>query len=174
MLHSPGYRTLLDALLIAGLALAVICDVRARRIPNAVTAPIALAGLALNAAAAGWAGLGDSFGGLLVGIGLLLPVWLAGGMRAGDLKLLGMVGALRGVHFVLGTTLFGALAGGVIALLGLAVRGGTLSVLRNVGAHLTRMVLLQAPVEIEPAAGSFQICYALAIAAGAAVSAWRF
>ncbi|MBI3947750.1 MAG: prepilin peptidase [Armatimonadetes bacterium] len=157
----------LVALAAAALAVAVAFDVRSRRVPNAVTVPAAALGLALRGILLGREGIGDGLGGLAVGLCLLLPVWTAGGVGAGDVKLLGAVGAVCGTRFVVWTMLLGAIAGGVMALAALALRGGGKEVLRNVGRQVRSMAALRTLTEVEPTPRSFRMSYAAAIALGA-------
>jgi prepilin peptidase CpaA len=64
----------------------------------------------------GWAGLGWSLLGTLIGLGLLLPAYAIGGMGAGDVKLLAGVGAwVWGTH-TLWAFCLSAIIGGVIAV----------------------------------------------------------
>jgi prepilin peptidase CpaA len=104
------------------LTFAVLTDLRAHRIPNALTALGLVAGLLLQSAYGGWHGLSTGVLGALVGLGVLLPFHVLKGMGAGDVKL----AAAAGAYLSPGTALFGALAtlvaGGVCALLWLAVQ----------------------------------------------------
>lgn len=98
-------------------ALATATDLYGRRIPNRLTLPAAVAGLALHTGADGGLGLGSSLAGLLVGSASFLPFYLRGGLGAGDLKLLGAVGALLGLRQTYHALIAIALFGGAWALL---------------------------------------------------------
>ena len=106
-------------LLASLLALAAAWDVRTRRIPNGLT----LAGLAAGFL---WHGVRGGGPGLLLsgeGVGVAALAFLpyaVRGLGAGDVKLLGAVGALAGPAFMLWTLLGAALAGGPLALAWLA------------------------------------------------------
>ncbi len=104
------------------LVLAAACDIRSHRIPNWLT----LAGLAVGLAWHGWQGGGPGWLMSLEGIGVaglaLLP-YAVRGLGAGDVKLLGAVGALLGPVFLLWTLLGTILAGGLLALGWAAMRG---------------------------------------------------
>lgn len=73
-----------------------IIDLRTHRIPNALTAGAAVAGFAWNLWATGSSGALASCGGLLSGLAVLLPFYLAGGLGAGDVKAMAAVGAFLG------------------------------------------------------------------------------
>jgi prepilin peptidase CpaA len=74
-----------------------VTDLRERRIPNLVTGPAIVAGLMLHTICGGWRGVGDSAlaGGIAGGIFLIF--YLAGGMGAGDVKLMAAVGCIAGL-----------------------------------------------------------------------------
>ena len=102
------------SLLCAGIG--SVTDVRERRIPNLVTGPAIVAGLMLHAIYGGWRGLGDSaLAGLIAG-GIFLVFFLAGGMGAGDVKLMTAVGCIAGLSALPLVVIATALAGGVLAL----------------------------------------------------------
>ena len=71
-------------------------DWRFRRIPNWLTVPALVAGIALNSLAAGWVGAKESLLGVGLGLGLLLPFVLIRSLGAGDWKLVGALGAFLG------------------------------------------------------------------------------
>lgn len=83
---------------------AAVCDFRTKKIPNRLTVPAFLAALvyhgAVGAMTGGWSGCGwallMALAGFGVGFGILLVLWLIGGGGAGDVKLMGAVGAWLG------------------------------------------------------------------------------
>jgi prepilin peptidase CpaA len=95
---------------------AVCTDLRSRKIPNRLTYSAMVFLLAYYTTAYGFAGCWFSVKGLLLGTGILLPVYLIGGMGAGDAKLLGVVGAALGMQGVFTAFLFSSLLGGLYAL----------------------------------------------------------
>ena len=102
-------------------------DFRWLRIPNAVTYPTMLVGLALGALEAFPGGLFtrgliDHVAALVLAFALSYPFFAAGGLKAGDAKLLMAIGAVRGVSFFLVSALYGALLGGLIAVGFIATR----------------------------------------------------
>lgn len=154
-------------LVIVGLA--AVIDVGTRRIPNVLTFGGALAGVLYQIVANGPAGLGSSAGGWGVGILLFLPMYLVRGMGAGDVKLLGAVGAWLGLVGVLWAGLYTVFAGGVLALVVGAARGYLGKAFQNLWALLVfwRVSGVQpAPgLTIDDAPGP-RLPYGVAIAAG--------
>lgn len=149
----------------AGVLIATVVDIRTRRIPNELTATMAGVGVAL--AAAGLSGLPvwASVAGSLLGLALMMPGHLLGATGAGDVKLMGAIGAIVGPAAVFNTFLFTAIAGGLLALL-VAVRrrrlGATLAV---TGRLLAGSAAAQQEVRSAPVARRF--AYGPAIAVGA-------
>lgn len=110
--------------------------------------------------------------GLICG-GLFLIFWLAGGMGAGDVKLMTAVAAIAGMPLVTYLLILTALAGGVMAL-GLALwRGRLRETIRNLGALALhhRMEGLSPHPELNLAnARTLRLPYALAVVAGTATT----
>lgn len=94
---------------------AAATDLRTRRIPNLLSVTGALLGLLAFVELRGVAGIGQSLAGLGLGMGLMLPGYLLRSTGAGDVKLMGAVGAVLGWERVLlafvGTMLAGAAIG---------------------------------------------------------------
>ena len=108
---------------LAVLAVATFTDLRSRRVPNWLTLPFLLAGIAVGSWLHGWPGLGHSLSGL--GLGALLfgiLCWM-GGMGMGDVKLCAAIGAWVGPSQLVTALVITGLAGGVMAI-GWAVSGG--------------------------------------------------
>ena len=109
----------MDVTRIAPVVIAVVAafiDVRSRRIPNVLTFPGAAAGLVFHASTTGASGLGYAAAGWLTGVAIFLPLFLLRGMGAGDVKLLGAVGAWVGPVGALWCAFYSVMAGGVLAL----------------------------------------------------------
>jgi len=173
-----------SALLVIAVLVGAYSDWRWRRLPNWLTLGTALAGLALGLAGRGLDGGKDSLIGWLLGIALLFLPFALGGMGAGDVKLMGAVGALRGPSFVFISFIYTALIGGVVSLVLMAYQGRLCPLLKSVLGWLwlaLRCVFLYrslpplgssqllAPAGEEGVAGKpklTSIPYGLAIAAG--------
>jgi prepilin peptidase CpaA len=125
-----GLLAVQDVILAAFVVTIIVTDWRSRRIPNAVTYPTMVIGLALgaieSAGPAGFpgslfpaglhGGLVDHVAGLAIGFLVAYPFYAGGGLKAGDGKFLMAVGALMGTLFLLQAAVWGALVGGVIAI----------------------------------------------------------
>ena len=96
-------------------AMAAFWDLRTSRIPNWLTFPAIVLGVAANAAKSGLPGLWEGMVGTLVGAGLFIIPFVLGGMGAGDVKMLAAVGAIAGPQAAFRTFLYGAIVGGVMA-----------------------------------------------------------
>jgi len=162
----------LNTVLIFMLLISLYTDIVERKIYNWTTIPAAVLGVILNFLADGAPGLKTSLMGLLTGLAVFLLPFLLGGMGAGDVKLMGAIGALKGPFFVFQVALYSAVAGGIIALAVLVYQ-------RELGAALKRIrtafILLfsgsfccrglQNQLEVTDA-GRSSFPYALAIASG--------
>lgn len=106
------------------LVIAAVIDGLKLKVPNWITFPMIVAGWIASTMVFGWAGLGWSLVGTVVGLALLMPAYAIGGMGAGDVKLLAGVGAWVGATHTFWAFLVSALVGGVIALVMVLVRHG--------------------------------------------------
>jgi len=160
----------LSALVLAAAA----CDVRTRRVPNQLIAlglVIALVTQCLEAgvAAGSWAWLT----GAATGMGLFIGLYLIGGMGAGDVKLMGAVGAFTGALGALHIALLGCIAGGALALVMTLMR-------KEARAGLSNLLLLlplgigvtRTDLDACRAGAATKVPYAVAIAIGALLVAW--
>ncbi|MGI5922035.1 MAG: A24 family peptidase [Syntrophomonadaceae bacterium] len=108
---------IIDVILLGLILIAVWFDVKERRIPNRVILAGLIAAMLNHLLRGDYMGFLLSIKGLALGIGLLIVPYLLGGLGAGDVKLLGMIGALKGGPFVINTFLWMALIGGIIAVI---------------------------------------------------------
>ncbi|MDC3416945.1 A24 family peptidase [Aquibacillus salsiterrae] len=115
---------ILNTLLFIILSICVITDLKSRKIYNKVIFPSFILALLFHIIIDGLSGLTSSLLGFVVGFALLLIPYLMGGMGAGDVKLLALIGAIKGVSFVLVTAIYMALIGGVIGLVLITFRKG--------------------------------------------------
>jgi len=102
---------------------AVVWDLRTRRIPNVLTFGATVAALAVHWYFGGLDGAGRTVGGWAVGCAFFFPFFALGRMSAGDVKLLGAVGAWLGPMAAVWVALFTSIAGGVMGLILAAYAG---------------------------------------------------
>ncbi len=155
-------------------------DVRSRRIPNklvlvGVVLGLGLngflpAGLGFNSEVSGGLGWLAAFKGLALGIAVLLPIYLLRAMGAGDVKLMGMVGAFLGTSDLIGAVIATFIAGGLMALVVALWSKQLMSMLHNVKLMLVsglfRMNAGQLPVMNDLPVSVARLPYAVAITAG--------
>jgi len=154
------------------LSVAAITDIRSYKIPNFLTFSGMLCGILYHTVQNGLSGFLFSAGGVLVGMSLLIIFYLAGGMGAGDVKLLGSVGAFLGVKAVLMVGLYTAIIGGVYALLLIVLNPvESKSMVTRTYISLRTFVCRGELIAIPPGADEkkLSLCYGVAIALGAMV-----
>jgi prepilin peptidase CpaA len=153
------------------LAAAVWWDVRASRIPNALTLPALAAALAWTGIVGGWAGAGGAAGSAGVALALLFLPFALGWLGAGDVKACAVLAALWGLEVFLPALWWMLVVGGLMAL-ALVIGRGELGDLLGRWARsvwltiLSRRVVYVAPAE-RSAAGT-GLPFAVAIGLGAA------
>lgn len=103
-----------NILLLMLVSLSAAFDAKERRIPNKITFLGIIVGLLFNLITGGWMGLFNSFLGLVAGIAIFFIPFAIGGMGAGDVKLMGAIGALMGWRFSMETAIYSALVGGLM------------------------------------------------------------
>ncbi|WP_088036689.1 prepilin peptidase [Evansella clarkii] len=123
---------LLNILLFSVLIICLITDLKSRKIYNKVIFPSLLLALLLNVILHGWSGLTGSLLGFAAGLGILLIPYLMGGMGAGDVKLLALIGAIKGASFVFATAILMGVIGGLIGLGIILFRKGFLQRMKSV------------------------------------------
>lgn len=97
--------------------LALINDIKSHKIKNLIVFPFMIAGLITNYFESGLNGLIDSLIGTFVPLAALMILYVLRMLGAGDIKLLGAIGAVMGLEFVVFAAFYSFLAGGAIAVL---------------------------------------------------------
>jgi prepilin peptidase CpaA len=120
---------------------AAIMDIRSRRIPNALTAPLTVMGLLYSLSHGGLGGFGQAAAAtVLVALPYALLFIFAGG-GAGDAKMMGGLGAWLGVPAGVVVLVTVAVTGGAMGLLNLAAHRQLLPGLRRIGASFYVMLI---------------------------------
>lgn len=148
-------------------------DIKNRKIPNLLTGPAFLLGLVLHLSLDGWHGLWTAFvAGLICGT-IFLVFYLAGGMGAGDVKLITAVGCICGLPNISYLLVMTVLTGGAMAVVLAVMRGRLKETLSNVGAlasHHAQQGLTPHPEHNVRNSSTLRLPYGLAIAAGCTIT----
>lgn len=128
---SPDCMYLLFAALCASAG--AMSDVCSRRIPNLLTGSSVALGLLLHLGAGGWRQMGMAAVAGLVGGAVFFVFFVAGGMGAGDVKLMAAVSLIAGFGHLEEMFLAIVLAGGLFAAALAVMRGRLKATLTNVG-----------------------------------------
>ncbi|MGH7900012.1 MAG: A24 family peptidase [Candidatus Binatia bacterium] len=166
----------LSTIAVIGVSLtACIFDLRTRRIPNLLTLVAAVAAWSFFLAQGGLSALGWSVTGWLLGVLMFFPFFLLGGMGAGDVKLLGALGAWLGPLAAIHLAFYTAIAGGVMALIVVLARGYLGEAFLNIWLLLTYwrvQGLHRHPTLTLEESRAPRLAYAIPIAAGAVATLW--
>lgn len=160
------------AFLIGCFTVAISTDFLYQKIPNWLILITGVGGIVGNSVFDQVSGMLFSISGLFTGLMCFLPLYVFGRMGAGDVKLLAAVGAVVGPGTVLTAALMTILAGGLLALAYITVRGGLPALLRRYSSMFV-LLTAQQPQYIPPAPGEaagLRFPYALAIACGTALA----
>src|SRR6187401_3320193 len=107
-------------------------DLRTRRIPQLLTFGGALAAFVFHSINGGWDAGVASAAGWAVGIAIFFVPFALGGLGAGDVKLLGALGAWLGPTGIFWAALYTGVAGGVLAIVVALASGYMRRALANV------------------------------------------
>ena len=136
MSTADGIALARDGVLLATLAVALVTDATRGKVYNWLTLPAIGLGLLINFVAgaldqAQGNALADAFGaplidglmGLALALGIFGTAYLLHMLGGGDVKLMGAVGALKGLRFFIDAAVLTACAGAVLAVVVLVWRG---------------------------------------------------
>jgi prepilin peptidase CpaA len=154
----------IDILLCATLIIALVIDLKTRRIPNALTLPAMLLGILF---AASWkeAAMRAGLVVLVLGGGYLL--FAVGIIGAGDVKLAAAVASLKGWDFLVTTLIGAAIVGLFVAIFALAKRGDLFPFMRRIGGAVRDVALRGIAPGPILGADKQTIPYAVVLAGGA-------
>jgi prepilin peptidase CpaA len=152
-------------LVLAACSVAVATDLRTRRIPNWLTAALAVAALCFHAVTGGFAGFGISLATLVVVLFIGFVTFSFGWLGGGDVKLLAAGAAALGFPDAVPFLVYTAIGGGILAIVFAIATGRLGSVMKSV-ALLLRPFAYKGTTPVAPA-NPIMLPYACAIAFGA-------
>ncbi|MCA9489655.1 MAG: prepilin peptidase [Myxococcales bacterium] len=126
----------IDVVLLGGMGVAAVTDLRSGKIPNALTFTMMIMGIVMNATLGG-----DPLVGLIgcaAGFAIHYPLWMLGVEKAGDAKLFMGIGACVGWRELVEASIWLAIVYVPVALLLLTVQGKLPNLLKSVRYLLDR------------------------------------
>ena len=148
------------------LLIAVLTDIRSSRIPNWLTFSAMGFALAGHAWMNNVDGLLFSSAGLATGLGLFFLIYLAGGIGAGDVKLMAAIGAFVGVYGVLSCAWLAMIIGGIYAIGAMCYQWGLAATGQRLVYAAYGAVVVGGSAWSRELSLPFKLRYGLAIAAG--------
>jgi prepilin peptidase CpaA len=159
-------ESVIGVLLIAVLFVAVYLDIRTSRIPNWLTVTATGSGLLTHILLQGVQGAIFSLTGLGAGLTLFLILYFLGDMGAGDVKLMGAVGAMVGPDGAIICSILAIVVGGIYALATMCYQWGVGNTARKLGSAWYGALSLSDSRPVDSPALPCHLRYGLAIASG--------
>lgn len=177
-LHKQLFLYLFFLCLFLMLALAIITDLKDRKIPNKLVLFGLIASLVLQSLSMQVAGSLNWLAGVAVAFACFIPLYLLRAMAAGDVKLMMAVGGFLGYPLILSAVVYSYLAGGVIAICYVLVMGRFRQLIQSLYAlfinkfiKMTSGVNVYDEQEVKPSVG--RMPFALAIALGTFITMFQ-
>jgi len=139
-----------QALLLLVVVTAAIFDYKERRVPNWLALAGLLRGVSVNFGLSQTDGLVTSLEGLGLAFLIYFPLYVLRGMGAGDVKLMGAVGAIVGPANWLWILVLTSMFGAVMAIILVLYKGRLRRTFQNLGMLLISVRYGQAPYESNP------------------------
>ncbi len=132
------------------LIIASIADLLYKKIPNRLTYSSLVIGIFFQLAFKGSDGLFHSLQGIGIGFALTFIIYLAGGLGAGDVKLMAAIGAFLGPKEIFLAFIFSSLLSGVYAIILLAFHGFIFQTFKRYFNMIKTLVLTLQLIYIPP------------------------
>ena len=158
--------SVLGVILTTVLGIAIVMDLRSSRIPNWLTFPAMGFALAGHAWLNGIDGFLFSLTGFGLGLGLFFFIYLAGGLGAGDVKLMAAIGAFVGVYGLLSCAWLAIILGGIYAIGAMGYQWGVTGAGQRLAYAAYGAVMVGGSAWSRELALPFKLRYGLAIATG--------
>ena len=159
-------ESVLVAALVIVLMTTAVFDLRSSRIPNWLTFPSICFALSAHACFGGMNGVLFSLAGLGTGLGLFFLIYLAGGIGAGDVKLMAAIGAFVGLYGVLSCAWLAIIVGGVYAIAAMCYQWGLTATGKRLVYAAYGAILVGGTGWMKEFQLPFKLRYGFAIAAG--------
>jgi len=163
-----------NAVLLTAVVMVCYFDGRYRRIPNFITFSLVLLGSVINSWQSGWSGLGMSLVGIITGLLLLIIPYSSGGIGGGDVKFLAGIGSMLGAGFAFSAFLYGAVIGGIWAVVILIRRRNLLQSLMAISYRTAALAsgakAVAPPLHTTASGKEWGFPYGIAIGLGAAAA----
>ena len=155
------------------LVVACVTDLKSRRIPNWLVLVLAVLGLGFSTAIdPGLGGFGRGFAGLLVGFSIWILFFVAGGMGAGDVKLIAAAAAWLGPGGAWRASLVAALLGGVLSVVALLAQRRLREGTQRVAIAMSTMSVAPLGAVAPGVERRRYLPYGIALSGGALLVAW--
>ena len=166
--------SLFDIFLIFFTGLAAVFGLTQRRIPNWLILLGLLVGLLLHLPG-GVRQLLESVAGLALGILIFFLPFALGWLGAGDVKFMGVIGAMLGVGWIPRILFYSALAGGLLAVFAIFTKGVNIQLLRRTWRDIklllvSRGAMLPEPIAAKEESRASTIPYGVAIGVGTLIA----
>ena len=148
-------------------------DLKCHRVPNWLVGLTIVLALTWHAFVSGLTGLWSSLAGLLLGAGLLFPLFLLRGMGAGDVKFFGALGAASTYRHLFPLLAISLFVGAAMAVYVVLRRGSARETMRNLAdllGHLLQGRFEPHPVVVIDNKGALVVHFTGAVA----VATWIF
>jgi prepilin peptidase CpaA len=126
------YELSLNIILLILLVISLYTDIKDRKIYNKHTFSVLFIAIITSLMFEGFAGFKNSIYGAGIGFMIMLIPYMLGGMGAGDVKLFMAIGSLKGVDFIIQSSIITFIVGGVIAALVITINKNWKETLINI------------------------------------------
>ncbi len=154
------------------LLVASVNDLFYRKIPNWLTFSSLLIGIILQSIFRGFEGFGYSLQGVGVGFALTFFLYLAGGLGAGDVKLMAAIGGFLGPKEIFLVFILSSMLSGIYALILLSIHGFIFQTTKRFYKIIKALIFTRQLLYIPPLSGEkkLRIRFGIMIALGTLIT----
>lgn len=151
-------------LLVMLLILSLICDIKTKKIKNAIILPFMIVGFITGFCENGVSGFINSLCGIVFPVLIMFPLFMLRMLGAGDIKCFGSIGAIMGMSFVINSIIYSFIAGGILALIIISVNKNALKRFKYLIDYIKSCFLTYSLAEydnLKASNGVFRFSYAI-------------